>query len=120
MSKKWYLKITPEELWKEFVPNSVELFISYFHYDNPPVTDIDEMCKIYSRDICNGLNRPYTEEQRKHIEGLLKKYIYEYIEKVGGYDKLKLYSREEVEAIEEQIKKDLLDTVEWYKNLSKE
>jgi len=99
---KWYLEITPEELWNEYVPNSVELFISNFNYDNPPVTDINKMCKIYSREICNSLGKPYTEEQREHFENLLKEYICGYIKKVGGYDKLRLYTEEQVDAIDEE------------------
>ena len=84
------------------MPNSVELFISYFNYDNPPVTDINKMCRIYSKEICNGLGKPYVEEQRQHFERLLKEYIHGYIEKIGGYDKLKLYTEEQVDTIEEE------------------
>ena len=117
MSKKWYRGLTPESVWREYVGNSVELFISFFHYESEPVTDISEMCRIYAKDICNGLSKPYSLEQLDYIAGLLKSYIFDYIEKVGGYDKLTLYTREEVEAIEDETTQELLDAIEWYRNL---
>jgi hypothetical protein len=42
-------------------------------------------------------------------------YIEGYIERVGGYEKLKLYTRKEVEKIEDQGAKDLFDELYWYK-----
>jgi hypothetical protein len=117
MSKKWYRGLTPEAVWSEYVGNSVELFISFFHYESEPVTDITEMCRIYAKDICNGLSRPYSLEQLNYIAGLLESYIRDYIKKVGGYDKLTLYTREEVEAIEDETTQELLETIEWYRNL---
>ena len=78
---------------------------------------ITEMCRIYAKDICNGLSKPYSLEQRNYIAGLLESYIRDYIKKVGGYDKLKLYTREEVEAIEDETTQELLNAIEWYRNL---
>lgn len=50
------------------------------------------MCKIFAKDICNRLDRPYTIEQKNHFEGLLKQYVWSYINKVGGYHKLELFT----------------------------
>jgi phosphomevalonate kinase len=117
MSPKWYQKLTPTEVWNEYVGNSVELFISFFHIETKPITDIKKMCRRYAKDICISLCKPYTLEQLDHFTELLEKYINDYIDEIGGYDKLKLYTKEEVEAIEDKTNEDLLKTIEWYKNL---
>jgi hypothetical protein len=106
-------RLTPEQAWEMFVPNGVELFISFFHAD--AVTNIEEMCFIYARDSLNEIGRPYTLEQQTFLATLFLKHIKAHIEKIGGYDKLELYTVKEVEAIEDKSKEDMFKALEDYK-----
>lgn len=108
-------RFTPEQAWEMFVPNGVALFISFFHAEGEPVTDIHEMCFLYARDSLNEIGRPYTLEQQRFLASLFLKYIETHIEKVGGYDKLNLYTVEEVEAIEDKATEDMFKALESYK-----
>lgn len=114
MSKKRYQYGTPGELWEKHVGNSVELFISFFHAENPPITDINEMCKVFAKEICHGLSKPYTIEQEDYYEKLLKQYVCNYINKIGGYHKLELFTKEEVEAIGKEARLSLLNAIKQY------
>lgn len=73
------------------------------------------VCQRYAEDVCNSLGRPYSLEQLNHLAALFEEYINTYIEKAGGYSKLIFYSCEEVEAIEDESIKELLEVIEWYK-----
>ncbi len=103
--------LTPNQAWEMFYPCEVELFISFFHYDAKPVYDLEEMCLIYAKDTLNEMRRPYTLEQKEHLANLFLEYINAYISKMGGYDKLVLYSEEEVEAIEEKEYQALMEEI---------
>ena len=105
-------RLSPEQAWEMFVPNGVELFLSFFHAEG--VTDIEEMCFIYARDSLNEIGRPYTLKQQKLLAGLFLKHIESYIEKVGGYDNLELYTVEEVEAIEDETTEEMFKAIEDY------
>ncbi|HHX76911.1 MAG TPA: hypothetical protein GX697_00970 [Firmicutes bacterium] len=107
--------LTPEQAWEMFSHGSVELFISLFHYDVRPVYDIEEMCSIYARDMLNEMKTPYTDELKEHLAGLFLEYINAYIAKMGGYENLKLFTEEEIEAIEERITQELLDALRNFK-----
>ncbi len=113
--RKQYSKITPEEFWNEHVGNSVELFVSFFVWDKNPIMDIDKMCEVYAKDICNISKMPYTIETKKHFEKLLKEYVWGYIDKIGGIDKLKIFNRKKLEAIEKSEIDKLLNMLEKFR-----
>lgn len=106
-------RLTPEQAWEMFVPNGVELFLSFFHAD--AVTNIKEMCFIYARDSLNEIGKPYSLWQQRFLAELFHKHISSHIEKVGGYDNLELYTIEEVEAIENKSIEDMFKALEDYK-----
>ena len=106
-------RLTPEQAWETFVPNGVELFLSFFHAEG--VSNIEEMCFIYAKDSLNEIGRPYTLKQQRFLAKLFLEHINNYIEKVGGYDKLELYTIEEVEAIEDKATEEMFKAIEDYK-----
>ena len=115
MPHKWLTSLTPTRAWSMFVPNSVELFISFFHAEQTPVTDINEMCQIYAGDMLNETSKPYTLKQQEHLAGLFRQYIDDHLEKIGGYEKLQLFTKEEVEDIEEKLTKEVMSLLRSFK-----
>lgn len=85
-------KLTPEQAWEYYVGDSIELFISLFQESG--ITDVKEMCKLYAKDIPVLFERPYAQDQLDHIAELLEQYVGE-----KGYDKNKLYSKEELDEL---------------------
>ena len=63
-------RLTPEQAWEMFLPNGVELFISFFHAESKSVTDIHEMSFIYAKDSLNEIGRPYILEQQRFLAKL--------------------------------------------------
>ena len=112
MSKKWYKNITPNEFWVKYVQDSVELVISFYLAERVPVTDIDEVCWLTARDVCLEIGGLYDVEQQECFYKLIKEYMTDYIEKKGGYSKLKLYTAEEIDAMEEKLDAELSDWLE--------
>ena len=48
---------------------------------------------------------------------VIETYINDYINGIGGYDKLELYTEEELEEIDQEQVDDLMETLEWFKRL---
>ena len=119
MFKIWLhdFKLSPKEFWNKHVDETVEHFISFFLVDYTPVTEIKEMCNIYARELCTSNNKVYSVTVQKRIADILETHIQNHIKEMGGFDKLKLYSLEEVEAIEDESIRKLKETIDWYKNL---
>ena len=51
MARAWYLKLTPEEAWKKYMGDTVELFISR----RSACYRYHIMCRRYAKDVCNSL-----------------------------------------------------------------
>jgi hypothetical protein len=117
LNPNWMKKLTPEQAWNEFVTVSVELFISNFNSEG--ITDITDACKRYSRDIPCLYDRPFMQNQLDHIARLLEQYIDDYLEKMGGFDKLSLYTEEDLDEMDEEDVRDLLELVEEFRKRKK-
>lgn len=92
--------LTPKMAWNKFINTSEEMFISNFMADNPPVTDIKTMCKIYALElpiIFEYERILFTTDQMEQIRKLITEYLENYIEEKGGIDKLDLLSVEELD-----------------------
>ena len=70
---------------------------------------------MWQRDSLNEIGRPYTLKQQRFLAKLFQEHINNYIEKVGGYDELKLYTVEEVETIEDKATEEMFKALEDYK-----
>ncbi len=92
--------LTPERAWEEYVSMPVELFISCFLAEG--ITDITEMCKSHAYDLPLISDLLYTIDQLDLISRFLKEYINDYIEEIGGYDKLNLFTEDELDEIDEK------------------
>mgnify|MGYP000912655110 CR=1 FL=1 len=99
VTKKWFEKLTPEMAWEQYVGTSVELFLSNFREDGYAKDEIDKMCIKYASELPGLFSQIFTVEQVEHIAALFLQYIDTYIDKKGGYDKLELYTLEELDAI---------------------
>jgi len=85
-------KLTPKEAWIFYVETEPELFISNFR----PITNIKKMCNIYAEELPFIFDILLTDKQIKILAKLFEKYLKEYIKKKGGFDKLNLYTEEEI------------------------
>ena len=115
MARSYFKKLTPEQAWEEYVTMPVELFISYFLSEG--ISDLSEMSKLHAFDIPNITGQLYTLDQLEHVAGLNETYMNDYINQIGGFEKLDLYTEEELEKIDQEQVDDLLETLEWFRGL---
>lgn len=54
---------TPKQVWNTLVATSEEVFISNFLYEVSPVTDIEEMCRAYAKDVSFNENTLFTTDE---------------------------------------------------------
>lgn len=104
---KWIKSMTPEQAWNEFVADSVEKFLSDFRSEG--YTDIEAACIRYAADVPFIYRRPFRQSQLDHIANLLKQYIDAYLHKKGGIDKIRLYTDEELDLMDELETQELLE-----------
>lgn len=112
--KEWFKNLTPKKAWELYVNTSVELFIS--NYMAEGVTDIEKMCKYYADELPIMFEYErilFSNTQIESICKLIIEYIKEYIKEKGGIDKLKLYTVKELDAMLDNMHKDIM------KNLKK-
>ena len=68
--------------------------------------------------ICNRSNEDGTwlaPEEISHVAKLLEQYIRDYVKKIGGVSKIKLYTREECDAILDQDWDLVMDTIKKFR-----
>lgn len=110
MTRSYFKKITPEQAWDEYVTMPVDLFISFFLSEG--ISDLSEMSKLHAFDIPNIKGQLYTLDQLVHVAGLIETYMNDYIKEIGGFEKLELYTEEELEEIDREQVDDLMETLE--------
>lgn len=90
--------LTPEKAWKFFNAEgeTVEGFISEFFDDGYEMTDIKTMVRIFASETPITLEHPLLQEDIEFLAGLFEKYIMDHIEKIGGFDKLRLMTHDEL------------------------
>ncbi len=96
---KYIKSLTQENLWEQYVTDSVETFLSNFREDGYELTDIKGMCKKYADDVFNSFEILYSTEQVEYLAARFEQYINNYIEQQGGIENLKLLTKEELEDI---------------------
>lgn len=113
-------RLTAKEVFELYAGIDEKTFLSNFHYDNPPVTDIREMCRIYAMEIPGNEDLLFSLEELKSIESILLGHLENYIESKGGLDKVDLYIREELDKIDEEDTEEMMDALANYYGLSRE
>ncbi len=110
ISKKVVKGLTPEKAWECFAPPyDVDRFIYEMEYEG--YTDITAMCQRYAAEMPGTYECPIDKEVLDHVAKLLEQHIENRIKATGGRDKLKKYTEEELEKIEEQETDELLDMI---------
>jgi hypothetical protein len=96
-----FKRLTPRQAFYKYAytgeERPVEFFLSNFIQDG--YTDLTAMCKTYAREAVEIEHGLATTEEIAHVAKLLEQYIRDYVKKIGGTSKLKLYSEEECEEI---------------------
>ena len=90
----YFKKLTPEQAWEEYVTMPVDLFISYFLSEG--ITNLSEMSKLHAFDIPNITGQLYSQYELDYVAGLIETYMNDYINEIGGFEKLELYTEEEL------------------------
>ena len=98
MNRKQIYKLTPETAWETLITynETIEGFVSEFVDEGYDKNDITGMAKRFVKDAPINLEQPLLQEDIDFLAELIEKYIKSYIEKIGGIDKLKLMSHEEL------------------------
>lgn len=98
MNRKQLRSLTPEEAWKFFNAEgeTVEGFISEFVDDGYEMTDIKTMVRIFASETTITLEHPVLQEDIEFLAGLFEKHFMDHIEKIGGFDKLRLMTHDEL------------------------
>ena len=117
MARSYFKKLTPEQAWEEYVTMPVDLFISYFLSEG--ISDMSEMNKLHAFDIPNITGQLYTQDELDHVAGLIETYMNDYINGIGGFEKLEIYMEEELEEIDQEQVDDLMKTLEWFRGCFK-
>ena len=101
--RKKFRNLTPKQAFNKYadvgVERPVELFLSNFIHEG--YTDLTAMCRRYAPEAIEIEDGLATTEEIAHVAELLEKYIRDYVKKIGGVSKLKLYTEEECDEIAE-------------------
>lgn len=88
--------LTPKQAYDQYVDMNEEKFISFMR----PVTDIREMCSIYASELPMVFDHEkvlFTDKQITELADLFTEYLTGYVENKGGYNKLDLWTEEEID-----------------------
>ena len=111
---KYIKSLTQENLWQQYVTDSVETFLSNFREDGYELTDIKSMCRKYAEDVFNSFEILYLTEQVEYMAVRFEQYINDYIEQQGGIENLKLLSKEELEQMWDNECNGLMNILKMY------
>lgn len=115
--------LTPKKAWDLYAGSSPEMFISNFHAETNPITDIKEMCRINAYELpanFENANVLFSDKQLELIENLTIEYLENYINEKGGIDKLELISPEELYIMDEIETEDFLNLLANYLGVPRE
>lgn len=95
--RKVFKNLTPVQAFRKYadvgVEKPVEFFLSNFIHEG--YTDLTAMCRKYAPEAIEIEHGLATTEEIVHVAELLEKYIRDYVKKIGGVSKIKLYTEEE-------------------------
>lgn len=95
--RRKFRNLTPGKAFCKYVgldvERPVEFFLSNFIHDG--YTDLTAMCRKYASEAIEIEDGLATIEEIAHVAELLEKYIRDYVKKIAGISKIKLYTEEE-------------------------
>ena len=112
INDEYIRSLSPEAAFKVYAGSDEKLFLSNFYSENPPVTDIKEMCRIFSRELPGTDKVFYTAEELDNIANFMEEHLNNYVESQGGKDKLELHSYNEMEMMDEELISGLYSVIE--------
>ena len=119
--RKMFKNLTPRQAFTKYadvgVERPVEFFLTNFILDG--YTDLTAMCRRYAAEAILIEDGLATTEEIDHVAELLEKYIRDYVKKIGGVKKLKLYSEKECDKIFDREWRIVSDMLKEYKKLLK-
>ncbi|NMA95103.1 MAG: hypothetical protein GX974_03595 [Clostridiales bacterium] len=97
-------RLTAKEAFELYWCSDEKMFISNFYYNNPPITNIKDMCRIYAAELPGSGDNDilFSLEELKHIEKLLLEHLENYVDSKGGIDNVDVYTEEELDKIDEE------------------
>ena len=99
--RKVFKNLTPVQAFRKYadvgVEKPVEFFLSNFIHEG--YTDLTAMCRRYAAEAVEIEHRLATTEEIDYVAELLEKYIRDYVKKIGGESRIKLYTEEECNEI---------------------
>ena len=111
---KYIKSLTQENLWEQYVTDSVEVFLSNFKGEGYQLTNIKSMCRKYAEDVFNSFEILYSTEQVEYLAARFEQYINDYIVQQGGIENLKLLSKEELEQMWDNECNGLMNILKMY------
>ena len=105
--------MTVQQAWDIYVSTSEKLFLSNFRLDTNPIyaTELKKMCDRYVADIPAGEGKLFTTDELDHISNLLVEHLKDYINGLGGIDKIEYYTEEDLKAIAKQEWEDIIRAI---------
>jgi len=113
MLRKVIANLTAQQAWDIYVSTSEKLFLSNFRLDTNPIyaTELKKMCDRYVADIPAGEGKLFTTDELDHISNLLVEHLKDYINGLGGIDKIEYYTEEDLKAIAKQEWEDIIRAI---------
>ena len=119
--RKMFKNLTPRQAFTKYadvgVERPVEFFLTNFILDG--YTDLTAMCRRYAAEAILIEDGLATTEEIDHVAELLEKYIRDYVKKIGGVRKLKLYTEKECDKIFDREWRIVSDILKKYRKLLK-
>lgn len=105
--------MTQKQAWDIYVSTDEKLFLSNFRLDRNPIyaTELKKMCDRYVADIPAGEGKLFTTDELDHISNLLVRHLENYINGLGGIDKIKYYAEEDLKEIAKQEWEDIIRAI---------
>ena len=95
--RKVFKNLTPVQAFRKYadvgMEKPVEFFLSNFIHEG--YTDLTAMCRKYAPEAIEIEHGLATTEEIAHVAELIEKYIRDYVKKIGGESRIKLYTEEE-------------------------
>ena len=102
--RKIFRELTPEAAFSKYADTGEERPVDFFltNFIRDGYRDLKAMCKRYAAEAVECEDGLASIEEINHVAILLEQYIRDYVKKIGGVSKIKLYTEEECEEIFER------------------
>ena len=113
MLRRVIANLIAQQAWDIYVSTDEKLFLSNFRLDTNPIyaTELKKMCDRYVADIPAGEGKLFTTDELDHISNLLVEHLKDYINGLGGIDKIEYYTEEGLREIAKQEWEDIIRAI---------